>query len=64
MSWADRLVRWARTKRYKLYQDGKLYDVPNDPEESHVIWPKSGCPEAEEARIMLGRVFDEMRSER
>ena len=56
-----RLIRWARTKRYKLYGDGKLYDIPNDPDENHVIWPKAGTSEAEEARIVLGRVLDKMR---
>jgi arylsulfatase A-like enzyme len=25
-----RLVRWARNKRFKLYDDGRLFDIPND----------------------------------
>jgi arylsulfatase A len=30
---------WARTQRFKLYRDGRLYDIENDPLEESPIRP-------------------------
>lgn len=47
------LHRFARTKRYKLYDDGRMFDVPADPLEQHPLAPGN----AAEARHMLQRVL-------
>ena len=49
-------VRFARTKRFKLYSDGRFFDVPNDWEEQAPL--KSLTPEEEAIRSMLQRVLD------
>jgi hypothetical protein len=46
-SW--RLV-WVRGLRYKLYDDGRFYDLKLDPAESCRIPPGGGSAEAEAAR--------------
>jgi len=51
-------VRFARTKRYKLYHDGRFYDVPNDWEEQRPIPPGEETPEVRRVREMLQRVLD------
>ncbi|MBL8222994.1 MAG: sulfatase-like hydrolase/transferase, partial [Bryobacterales bacterium] len=43
-----KLVQYARTKRHKLYDDGRLYDVPNDELEQHPL-PANAGAEAEAA---------------
>jgi arylsulfatase A len=53
-----RVVRWARTRRYKLYEDGRLLDMERDPEESDPYYPNEGPPEVHEARKMLAGVLD------
>jgi arylsulfatase A len=50
-----KLEVWARDRRWKLYQDGRLIDVPNDEFELH---PVSGGAEAEAARKRLKAVLD------
>lgn len=54
------LVRFARDQRFKLYSDGKLYDVPADLLERSPIPPGQGGPEAEAARKKLQAVLDTM----
>ncbi len=49
---------FARTQRYKLYADGRFFDVPADPLEKRPL-PADGLgPEAERARRMLQAVLD------
>ncbi len=50
----------ARDHRWKLYDSGELYDVENDLTESNPIDPAQAGPEAQEARIRLQKVLDEM----
>ena len=50
--------RFARDKRYKLYMDGKMYDVPADLLEQYPI--EGTTPEAREARRRLKKVLDSM----
>ena len=56
-----RLLRFARDKRYKLYDDGRMYDVPNDQLEQHPILANNETPEAKAARKRLARVLDSMK---
>jgi len=53
--------RFARDQRWKLYDDGRLYDVPADPLEEHPLEPGSGGPEAAVARQRLQEVLDSLR---
>jgi len=51
---------WAREKRYKLYDNGNLFDVPADTLEKHPIPPGTGSKKAEAARKRLQTVLDSM----
>ena len=53
--------RFARDQRWKLYDDGRLYDVPADPLEQHPLRPGSGGPEGAAARQRLREVLESMR---
>ena len=55
------LQRFARNQKFKLYDDGKLFDVPNDVLEQHPLKPGGGGPEAGRARQKLQSVLDSMR---
>ncbi len=55
-----KLDRWARGKRYKLYQEGELFDVADDVLEQRPIPPGSGNAQAEAAREKLRRVLERM----
>jgi arylsulfatase A-like enzyme len=52
--------RALRTRRWKLFQDGRLYDLRADPLEQRPIAPGDGDAEAREARARLERVFAEL----
>ena len=49
-------IRFARTKRFKLYDDGRFFDVPSDWEEQRPML--SLTPEQTAIRTMLQRVLD------
>ena len=53
-------IRYARTHRYKLYDDGRFYDVPSDQEEKSPIAPDKASVEAQRARKKLQSVLDQM----
>jgi len=55
------LKRFARGRRYKLYSDGRLFDVPGDVLEQNPIRPGAGVPEAERARRRLQAVLDSLK---
>lgn len=55
-----RKIRFAREKRYKLYGDGKLYDVPNDKLEKKPILTSEDTRESGAARERLAKVLKEM----
>jgi arylsulfatase A-like enzyme len=55
------LLRFARDQRFKLYDDGKLFDVPNDVLEERPLAEDAGGPEAAAARQKLQPVLDQMK---
>jgi arylsulfatase A len=52
-------IRFARNQRWKLYDDGRLYDIPADVLEKNPIM-SGGGPEAEAARKKLQPVLDRL----
>ena len=57
-----RLLRFARDKRFKLYGNGDLYDVPLDPFEQKPLSETQETAESRNARMRLDRVLTEMSS--
>jgi arylsulfatase A len=55
-----KLERCARNQRFKLYADGRLFDVPADPLEKRPIPPGQAGEEGERARAMLQQVLATM----
>jgi arylsulfatase A-like enzyme len=53
--------RFARGRRWKLYDDGRLYDVARDVLEEHPLAPGASGPEAGDARQLLQQVLDRLR---
>jgi hypothetical protein len=51
-------VRYARDKRYKLYDNGDLYDTVDDVMEEHVIAPGDADEQARRTREKLQAVLD------
>ena len=58
------LKRYARDKRYKLYDDGGLFDVPFDLNEEHPIARADETPEAKAARKQLSQVLNSMKQKK
>jgi len=56
--------RWVRGQRYKLYGDGRFFDMHEDLKETRPIAPGTGSPEAEAARVKLQAVLDKFDSGR
>lgn len=52
---------FARDRRYKLYRNGQLFDIPADPLEGNPIKPGGGGKEATAARKRLQAVLDSMK---
>ncbi|MBN8859172.1 MAG: sulfatase-like hydrolase/transferase [Sphingobacteriales bacterium] len=50
-------ARFFRDHRYKLYQDGRFYDLVKDPEETNPVAEGNGTPEAELVRKTFKREF-------
>ena len=50
---------WVRTARWKLYYDGRLFDMKNDVREKQPIMPGQGDDSAKAARQQLRTVFDD-----
>jgi len=57
-----RLQRFARDQRFKLYDDGKLFDIPADELEQKPLAAGQGGPAAEAARKKLQKVFASMKA--
>ncbi|RMG37758.1 MAG: Cerebroside-sulfatase [Planctomycetota bacterium] len=51
---------FVRDRRWKLYSDGKLFDLAADPEERHPCTPPDSSAEAAAARTRLANVFAEL----
>lgn len=52
------LEEWARNKRFKLYRDGRLFDIPADPLEEQ---PLPDTPDSISARRFLQAILDRMK---
>jgi arylsulfatase A len=55
---AKKNTAWVRTARWKLYYDGRLFDMQNDVREQAAISPGQGSDEAKTARKQLQAVFE------
>jgi arylsulfatase A-like enzyme len=55
-----RFARFIRDHRWKLYDDGRLFDLNNDPEEESAFDPSDDNDERTEVRTRLAPIFDEM----
>lgn len=53
---------WVRTKRFKLYRDGRLYDMQNDPFENSPILPGSDTDQTAAVRKKLQAVLDSLKN--
>lgn len=56
-------IRFARDTRWKLYGDGRLYDVGRDPLEERPVSAGQGLPDAALARKRLQAALDAMPKE-
>lgn len=56
-------VRFAREQRWKLYGDGRLFDVANDPREKHPLKEIPPDSEAAKARAKLAAALKQMPAE-
>ena len=54
--------RFARDRRYKLYADGRLFDVVADPEEQSALASDKDDDALRDARARLGRVLAKIRA--
>ena len=55
-----RFARFIRDHRWKLYDDGRLFDLNADPEEESAFEPSTDNEERTEARTRLAPVFEQM----
>jgi arylsulfatase A len=53
-------ARFIRDHRWKIYEDGRLYDLDSDPEEESPIQAVLDRPEHAEARGRLEPIFAQM----
>ncbi len=51
----------VRTKRWKLYEDGRLFDIKNDPKEKHPITQENQTAKATHARKKLTNIMDSLK---
>lgn len=56
----DSVQRFARTQTYKLYHDGRFFDVPADILEENGLSPDEIDTEAQETRSALQKVIDKL----
>lgn len=56
----DSVQRFARTQTYKLYHDGRFFDVPADILEENDLSPDEIDTEAQETRSALQKVIDKL----
>ncbi len=53
-----RLNAFVRDRRWKLYEDGRLFDMASDPEEKEPIPAEGVSEEARDARARLGKALE------
>lgn len=51
---------WVRDREWKLYDDGRLFDMASDPTEERPVLPAAESPGAATARERLQKVFEEL----
>jgi arylsulfatase A len=51
---------WVRTKTWKLYRDGQLFDMVNDPEEKAALLETSDNSESAQIRNNLEKIFKDL----
>ena len=51
--------RWVRTTRWKLYNDGRLFDMEADIREEHPILPEEDSRESKKNRKELGNILND-----
>ncbi len=56
-------LAWIRNHRWKLYDNGDLYDMAADPEEEHPIRPGKGDDAAQRARARLAEALAGLRAD-
>lgn len=56
--------RWVRNRRWKLYQDGNLFDLQSDPQERHPHQPAEAPSEAQQEIQLLDSVLDQLSTQR
>jgi len=52
---------WVRTKRWKLYRDGRLYDIQNDPLEKSPVLPDRDTEKTSAIRNQLQSVLESLK---
>ena len=53
--------KWVRTARWKLYNDGSLFDLQNDPQEQQaLVYSKAAPAEQQAARTDLLQAFRQL----
>ena len=52
---------WIRTQRWKLYNDGRLFDMENDPFEQHPLMPGEEDEAAGRARAFLKKEMENLK---
>jgi hypothetical protein len=55
-----RYARFIRTHRWKLYDDGRLFDLNADPEEESAFESSADNAERTDIRAQLVPIFDQM----
>ena len=59
-SQAGRRRWWVRNQRWKLYNDGRLFDLENDPREKQPVGPGPDTPESVAARRTLQTALESL----
>jgi arylsulfatase A len=62
-SGAQQRGAFACTQRFKLFHDGRMYDLQKDPKENQTLPEKLTDPEAVAARELLSKAFEKMKAE-
>lgn len=60
VDWQEQSGRWARTQHFKLYRDGRFYDIPADRLEESPLSPVSTDAATEKTRRLLRSAHDSM----
>ncbi|MDZ7722245.1 MAG: sulfatase-like hydrolase/transferase [candidate division KSB1 bacterium] len=55
--YSNKEIRFARDQRWKLYDSGQLFDIKNDPLESHPVSKNNQTPKATSARQKLQKAL-------